>query len=40
MSEDWRKANVTALSSKGKKENPGIYSFTSLPLKGMEQLIL
>ncbi|GAB0205233.1 mitochondrial enolase superfamily member 1 [Grus japonensis] len=41
--EDWRKANVTLLSKKGKKEDPGNYrpvSLTSNPGKVMEQLIL
>jgi len=41
--EDWRKANVTPVFKKGKKENPGSYrpvSLTSTPGKMMEQLIL
>ncbi|GAB0183643.1 mitochondrial enolase superfamily member 1 [Grus japonensis] len=41
--EDWRKANVTLVFKKGKKEDPGNYrpvSFTSIPGKVMEQLIL
>jgi len=51
--EDWRKANVTPVFKKGKKEDPvfkkgkkedpGNYkpvSFTSIPAKVMEQLIL
>jgi len=41
--EDWRKANVTPVFKKGKKEDPGNYrtvSFTSIPGKVMEQLIL
>jgi len=41
--EDWRKANVTAIFKKGKKEDPGNYrllSLTSIPGKVMEQLIL
>jgi len=41
--EDWRKANVTPVSKKGKKEDPGNYklvSLTSTPGKMMEQLIL
>jgi len=41
--EDWRKANVTPIFKKGKKEDPGKYglvSLTSIPGKMMEQLIL
>jgi len=41
--EDWRKANVTPIFKKGKKENPGNYrplSLTSIPGKVMEQPIL
>jgi len=41
--EDWRKANVTAIFKKGKKEDPGNYrpvSLTCIPGKVMEQLIL
>ncbi|GAB0206526.1 hypothetical protein GRJ2_003118200 [Grus japonensis] len=41
--EDWRKANVTLVFKKGKKEDPGNYrpvSLTSIPGKVMEQLIL
>jgi len=41
--EDWRKANVTPVFKKGKKEDPGTYrpvSLTSIPGKVMEQLIL
>ncbi|GAB0175916.1 mitochondrial enolase superfamily member 1 [Grus japonensis] len=40
---DWRKANVTLVFKKGKKEDPGNYrpvSLTSIPGKMMEQLIL
>jgi len=41
--EDWRKANVTPVFKKGKKEDPGNYRLVSLtPFQGkvMEQLIL
>ncbi|GAB0208703.1 mitochondrial enolase superfamily member 1 [Grus japonensis] len=41
--EDWRKANVTLVFKKGRKEDPGNYrpvSLTSIPGKVMEQLIL
>jgi len=41
--EDWRKAIVTLVFKKGKKEDPGNYrllSLTSIPEKVMEQLIL
>jgi len=41
--EDWRKANVTPIFKKGKKENPGNYRLvrlTSILGKMMEQLIL
>ncbi|GAB0188304.1 mitochondrial enolase superfamily member 1 [Grus japonensis] len=41
--EDWRKANVTPVFKKGKKEDPGNYrpiSLTSIPGKVVEQLIL
>jgi len=41
--EDWRKAKVTPVFKKGKKEDPGNYrpvSLTSIPGKLMEQLIL
>jgi len=40
---DWRKANVTLIFKKGKKEDPGncrLVSFTSIPAKAVEQLIL
>jgi len=43
MTEDCRKANVTAIFKKGKKEDPGNYkpvSLTSIPGKMVEQLIL
>ena len=43
MPEDWRKASVIPIFKKGKKEDPGNYrpvSLTSIPGKGMEQLIL
>jgi len=42
-SEDWKKAKVTSIFKKGKKEDPGNYrpvSRTSIPGKMMEQLIL
>ncbi|GAB0204618.1 mitochondrial enolase superfamily member 1 [Grus japonensis] len=41
--EDWRKASVTLVFKKGRKEDPGNYrpvSLTSVPGKVMEQLIL
>ncbi|KFV84297.1 RNA-directed DNA polymerase from mobile element jockey, partial [Struthio camelus australis] len=41
--EDWKKANVTLIFQKGKKEDPGNYrmvSLTSVPRKVMEKLIL
>jgi len=40
---DWRKANITPVFKKGKKEDPGNYrplSLTSIPRKAMEQLTL
>jgi len=40
---DWRKASVTPIFKKGKKEDPGNYrpvSLTSIPGKVMEQLIV
>jgi len=43
VSEDWRKANVTPVFKKGKKEDPGNcrpVSLTSIPGKVMQQLIL
>jgi len=41
--EDWKKANVTPIFKKGKKEDPGKYrpvSLTSILGKVMKQLIL
>jgi len=41
--EEWRKASVTPVFKKGKKEDPGNYrvaGLTSIPGKVMEQLIL
>ena len=43
MPKDWRKANVTPVFKKGKKEDPGNYrpvSLTSIPRKMVEKLIL
>ncbi|GAB0175641.1 mitochondrial enolase superfamily member 1 [Grus japonensis] len=43
MPEDWRKACLTPVFKKGKKEDPGNYrpvSLTFVPGKVMEQLIL
>jgi len=43
VSEDWRKASVTPVFKKGKKEDPGNHrpvSLTSIPGKVVEQLIL
>jgi len=43
VSEDWRKANVTPIFKKGKKEDPGNYrlvSLTSILGEMMEQIIL
>ena len=43
MPGDWRKAHVTPIFKKGKKEDPGNYSplsLTSIPGKVMEQFIL
>ena len=38
--DDWKKANDIPVFKKGKKENPGNYSLTSIPRKMMEQPIL
>ncbi|KGL86335.1 hypothetical protein N301_09028, partial [Charadrius vociferus] len=41
--EDWRKADITPIFKKGKKEDPGNYrpvSLTSVPRKVTERLIL
>ncbi|PKU46275.1 rna-directed dna polymerase from mobile element jockey-like [Limosa lapponica baueri] len=41
--EDWRKANITPVYKKGKKEDPGNYrpiSLTSVPEKIVERLVL
>lgn len=43
MPGDWKKANVTPVFKRGKKQDPGNYwpaSLTSVPGKAMEQYIL